>query len=622
MPERNLVAKLHNKRCFILLVAMLTIVTMQLGCSKFRQSTLGRDFLEKRQPNWHSDEIDSASHYDADPDMSLDSPAQGNDSARIAGVSDDAIDTESKTVKLVAHQPASEAPGDHDADCDCCKPRLKPKLPYTEPIEPPSEVAAMTPPIGLVSHPLAPIWLDSQTKPIQTGKNPSNHSLPDEKYGSIENDASLVRPDAAPPMPERIAATEIDVDPIRVNPADDRFRQPIRDYNWSDSSQAEIKSLSPRSTPNCPCDGPTCDGSCKTNSRRIGVATGLPALEPEPAPPFAECPPDDVFESQGSEFAPELEIIVPDTGLADVETRSFDDLNDEQWIEIFGPAPAISHDCPRCTSKHCDDPNCAQALAAAISGFESELEGNDFQPQEAEHQAAPIAVASTEEFDNDFSVVSHTVDVGEVEPDVEPSEWLAPETTDPPSQPPEHTAPYAAELPLPDFLTHENFAPVDSSQSADEPRPTDEPVETKNAELVESKVHLQIANGALCTEVTGFGQFKPFRTSSFESGQRLLVYCEVDNYTSTLTVVDFENQFVTRLRGSYAIHDAENRVVQEADYPIVEDVARNQRRDFYMHFPIQLGDLQPGAYRIKLQIEDLNGNQTAALSTGMKFNVR
>jgi len=96
----------------------------------------------------------------------------------------------------------------------------------------------------------------------------------------------------------------------------------------------------------------------------------------------------------------------------------------------------------------------------------------------------------------------------------------------------------------------------------------------------------------------------------------------VENYLSNARVVNSDRSYLTRLRGSYVIYDQQGRVVQQSEYPVVDDVARKKRRDFYMYFPIQIGELAVGNYKLELMVEDLSSNKTAVLKPGMAFQVR
>ena len=143
----------------------------------------------------------------------------------------------------------------------------------------------------------------------------------------------------------------------------------------------------------------------------------------------------------------------------------------------------------------------------------------------------------------------------------------------------------------------------------------------KAVERLERIANLKVVNGNFCKKISGFGKFQPFPTTTFKRGQRTLVYCEVENYLSQMQTQSFQSSYHTRLQGSYVIYDQQGRAVQQAEYPVVEDVSSKRRRDFYMYFPIKIGELAAGNYRLELLVEDLSGNKSASLSPGMEFKV-
>jgi len=138
---------------------------------------------------------------------------------------------------------------------------------------------------------------------------------------------------------------------------------------------------------------------------------------------------------------------------------------------------------------------------------------------------------------------------------------------------------------------------------------------------LESLANLRVVAGEFCTEVSGYGQFNPFAYNVFPVGQKVLVYCEVENFNSTQQESETGVSFLTRLRGSYAIYNSSGHAVQQAEFPTLEDVARKRRRDFYMHLPITIGNLAAGDYELHLLIEDLGGNKTASLTPPLLFTV-
>jgi hypothetical protein len=138
---------------------------------------------------------------------------------------------------------------------------------------------------------------------------------------------------------------------------------------------------------------------------------------------------------------------------------------------------------------------------------------------------------------------------------------------------------------------------------------------------LESLANLRVVAGEFCTEVSGYGQFNPFAYNVFPVGQKVLVYCEIENFNSTPQDSESGVSFLTRLRGSYAIYNSSGHAVQQAEFPTLEDTARKRRRDFYMHLPITIGNLDAGNYELHLLIEDLGGNKTASLTPPLLFTV-
>jgi hypothetical protein len=132
---------------------------------------------------------------------------------------------------------------------------------------------------------------------------------------------------------------------------------------------------------------------------------------------------------------------------------------------------------------------------------------------------------------------------------------------------------------------------------------------------------LRLVNANFCTAVSGYGQFDAFAQDRFGPNQHLLVYCEIENFHSVKDEADGSVKFVTRLRGSYTIVAADGKTVDHYEFPVVDDIAGSQRHDFYVHLPVQLGDLAPGKYSVQLNIDDLNGNSSANLANPLEFEV-
>ncbi len=139
---------------------------------------------------------------------------------------------------------------------------------------------------------------------------------------------------------------------------------------------------------------------------------------------------------------------------------------------------------------------------------------------------------------------------------------------------------------------------------------------------LESIASLKVTSGQFCTAISGFGKYRTFPTNTFSPGQKMLIYCEVENYTSSENQAVTGTEFRTRLKGSFAIYDADGHVVQQAEFPSVDDVARKHRRDFYMYMPVTLGELPSGEYVLHALVEDIYGNKTASLDPPLSFSVK
>lgn len=638
---------------------MLAVVSLQVGCSKFRQSTLSQSGLTNSPLNptesearWETD--DPERRFVADQGSSP-RAIQQTDGAQIVSFGDNAISSDLETVKLTTTPPVSSLNSirqaehdpnyDHSAERDRYKKKLKPKLPFAEPIEPPepvtpsvatskpvtSTVATLIPPSGLISKPLAPILLDAQARKIQIESEPTNHSLRRRELGSIEKPVTLAsKPEPAGSAKPDVLITNTDeVAPGRYN------------LSTARTDIADLRTTSPTQCQSC--DSLECNGSCETNSSRtvpvelkpvveedldfaelppgtealisppvptLVAAPVTPAVEHsmntdslDAVPPFADYPLED-------ELAVENEFLVENEFVVENEPTSTTEFVPE--LNIFVPPAVAPTHSP--TDSPADEVAKYEAILREFEQYndnqwdespQTEATDTQFQPQnEVQFQAAAIESSFTPEPNGNFSPVGHSEDV---ESEVEP-EKIETSDQDFAFQVPPSIAPELVAEPIP---VAELPAAVETNASA---------LQVKSLEQL--KTHLELSNGAFCTEISGFGQFKTFPSNEFRSNQRMLVYVEIENYVSAPTEIEFEMQYTTRLRGRYAIFDEQGREVQQSEYPVVEDIARRKRRDFYMYFPIKLNELQPGNYQLKLQVEDLNGDMTTTIEPAMQFQVR
>jgi hypothetical protein len=118
--------------------------------------------------------------------------------------------------------------------------------------------------------------------------------------------------------------------------------------------------------------------------------------------------------------------------------------------------------------------------------------------------------------------------------------------------------------------------------------------------LAEATEQLEVKSLAFCTEIISFGQVKRFPTTRFASGQKVILYCEIDNFVAEKTADGFE----TELQGSYEIFDAQGTKVAGQVLPTDRQRCDHYLRDYFIAYQMHLpGQLEPGKYRLELTME-------------------
>jgi hypothetical protein len=129
-------------------------------------------------------------------------------------------------------------------------------------------------------------------------------------------------------------------------------------------------------------------------------------------------------------------------------------------------------------------------------------------------------------------------------------------------------------------------------------------------ERIRSQADLCIPTIALCTSVTGFGQYsaiEPRFPANTESVA--ILYCEVENFSSQLN----EQQLWASAMKLQTVLYAEDSLQVWADNPErLLDTSRNRRHDFFVHKFIKLPkNLAVGRYLLKVTITDEQANRIA-----------
>ncbi len=124
--------------------------------------------------------------------------------------------------------------------------------------------------------------------------------------------------------------------------------------------------------------------------------------------------------------------------------------------------------------------------------------------------------------------------------------------------------------------------------------------------LIRARADLQVPRVALCTAIESFGRYTPIEPAEFKAGEknRLLLYIEVDNFQSETTP---SGLYRTLLNISVSVLTAGGQEVWTMTDSNIEDLARQQRRDFYLTIGELTIDRQlaPGDYVLKVEVEDV-----------------
>jgi len=113
---------------------------------------------------------------------------------------------------------------------------------------------------------------------------------------------------------------------------------------------------------------------------------------------------------------------------------------------------------------------------------------------------------------------------------------------------------------------------------------------------------LNVRNLTFVDSVDGFGVYQEHEETKFRPGDQVMLYAEVENFRSQSS----KEGFHTKLSTSYEVLDESGKRVDGAQFADVEDLCRNQRRDFHMQYGVPLPThIYAGHYKLQLTITDL-----------------
>lgn len=119
---------------------------------------------------------------------------------------------------------------------------------------------------------------------------------------------------------------------------------------------------------------------------------------------------------------------------------------------------------------------------------------------------------------------------------------------------------------------------------------------------------LQIRNLSFCSKIYGFGAYESIEEPKFTAGAEVSLYTEIENYHSEST----EQGYHTLIGTSYRVEDQSGHLVDEGEFPVVEDYCLTQRRDFHITYGVTLPTtVYPGKYQVRINLVDQLGDKIA-----------
>jgi hypothetical protein len=135
-------------------------------------------------------------------------------------------------------------------------------------------------------------------------------------------------------------------------------------------------------------------------------------------------------------------------------------------------------------------------------------------------------------------------------------------------------------------------------------------------QLASAAEALDIRSLAFCREIQSYGQTTKFDSNRFEPGQKVILYCEIDNFVAEKTQAGFE----THLQGSYEVFDSKGTKVAGQVLPADQQVCANYLRDYFIAYQMSLPiGLEPGTYRMQLTMECMKGQKYGQASIPLEI---
>ncbi|WP_417381708.1 hypothetical protein [Gimesia sp.] len=137
---------------------------------------------------------------------------------------------------------------------------------------------------------------------------------------------------------------------------------------------------------------------------------------------------------------------------------------------------------------------------------------------------------------------------------------------------------------------------------------------------LQEKANLSLKNVAFCHKIKSFGSYERFERDEYTPGRPVLVYSEIENFTSELTA---DGMYRTLLKSKIQIFKAGSNgdLVAEIPFDTTEDLCRNVRKDYFHSYKFEIPrNISLGPHIMKLTVEDEISQKVATYT--QNFTVR
>lgn len=137
---------------------------------------------------------------------------------------------------------------------------------------------------------------------------------------------------------------------------------------------------------------------------------------------------------------------------------------------------------------------------------------------------------------------------------------------------------------------------------------------------LQEKANLKLKNVAFCHKIQSYGSYERFERDEYTPGRPVLVYAEIENFTSELTA---DGMYRTLLKSKIQIFKAGTNgdLVAEIPFDTTEDLCRNVRKDYFHSYKFEIPrNISLGPHIMKLTVEDEISQKVATYS--QNFTVR